>query len=275
MPADLHIHSTASDGTLSPTQVVEESHRVGLAAIAPCDHDTVGGIDEALEAGKRLGVCVLTGVEINTDVGDRDVHILGYRFDPSDAELSRKLSFLKEARHERGEQMVRQLRDLGMEIDIDEVLAHSHDAPLGRPHVAAILVAKGYVPSIEVAFGKYLCRGRPGFVDRMRFSPAQAIALIRAARGIAVIAHPAKVKDPALVESLVDQGLMGVEVYHTQHDAKARKRWRRFAERHRLLITGGSDSHGPEGTTDVAVGSITIDDDDLDRLLAAPAFQVV
>jgi predicted metal-dependent phosphoesterase TrpH len=275
LPADLHIHSTASDGTLSPAQVVEEGARLGLSAIALCDHDTVESVGEALAAGTRLGIPVLTGVEVNTDVGDKDVHILGYRFDPSGGAVAAKLQLLRDGRYRRGEQMVRQLNDAGVELVLEDVLVHAGDGPVGRPHVAAALVDRGYVPSIDSAFGKYLKRGRPGFVERMKFTPAEAMAFIKEAGGIPAIAHPEKVKDDGLVESLVEQGLEGVEVYHTHQDDIARRKWRRFAERHGLLVTGGTDSHGPGGTTDVAIGSVCLPDEDLDRLLAAAAFQAI
>lgn len=271
MPADLHIHSTASDGTLSPTQVVEAASRAGLRAISITDHDTTDGMREAQEAGRRLGIDVISGVEINTEVGSRDVHILGYFYDIDDEAFTGQIRALREGRLVRAQTMVNKLAAVNAKVELEHVLSIAHDAAVGRPHVARALVEAGYVSDLDEAFGRYLGRGKPAFVERMKYPPEEAMALIRRCGGIPVIAHPPLVNDDDLVVRMADSGAMGIEVYHARHKPKHVRRWREFARRRGLLITGGSDSHGPGGVVPVEIGSVTVSDEELDALYEAAA----
>jgi len=177
--ADLHIHSTASDGSLRPAQVVERAHAAGLAAIGIADHDTVDGITEAISAGERLGIEVVPAVEINTDIPGKEAHVLGYFIDIECGGLHKELAKLREARLRRGEKMVANLREVGVPVTMERVLEIADGAPIARPHVARAIVETGAVRSLASAFGRFLIPGAPGYVARYKFSPAEAIRRAR------------------------------------------------------------------------------------------------
>jgi len=249
---DLHLHTTASDGVLSPSGIVRYAAGKGLEAIAITDHDTIDGNQEALDEGKKAGLEVIPGVEISARFDLGSMHILGFFIDIGNRALKERLSLLQETRAKRNPKMVQKLRELGVEISYDEVLRASGGGQVGRPHFACVLLEKGYVRTMQEAFDRYLGRGAPAYVDKFRFNPAEAMDLIRKARGIPVLAHPFTLHLPphqlsALLHELTQWGLMGIEVYYPEHTGDQVSFYKGLAESHGLLVTGGSDYHGIEG----------------------------
>ena len=246
---DLHTHSSYSDGSLSPRQLVELAKKRKLRAIALTDHDTVAGVEEALEAGNELGVEVVPGVEISAQYPPGTMHILGYYVRPVDRKLLEALKKLQQARAARNPQIIERLQALGLEITINEALELSA-GQVGRPHIARALVNKGYVSSIDEAFSLYLKKGAVAYVEKFRFPPEEAIAIIRKAGGIAVLAHPFTLgveksdELSQLARELRDMGLEGIEVFYPDHTEKMAVLYEDVAKRLGLLCTGGSDFHG-------------------------------
>jgi len=261
MPVDLHIHSTASDGTLTPEQIVRQALDKGLTAIAVADHDTTAGVGAAQEAACNRGLDVLPAVEISTQRGGQELHILGYLIDPWEPTLTAALEQARTARLERVREMVRRLQALGLRLSFEEVAASANGAALGRPHVAAALARAGAVQGSQEAFQRYLRRGRPAYVERQKVAPADAIALIRGAGGAAVLAHPGLAQCDGLVSDLVAGGLVGIEAYHVDHTPAQTERYVHLGKTLGLLITGGSDSHGPAGPTPVEIGCVPVPDE--------------
>jgi len=246
---DLHTHSHYSDGSLSPRQLVELAKKRKLRAIALTDHDTVAGVAEALAGGKELGVEVVPGVEMSAQYPPGTMHILGYYLRASHPELLEALTKLQRARAARNPKIIRCLQDLGMEITTAEVLGLS-SGQVGRPHIAKALVNKGYVSSIDEAFSRYLKKGAVAYVEKFRFPPKEAIAMIRRAGGIAVLAHPFTlgIEKPdelwQLVRELAEMGLEGIEVFYPDHTEEMAVIYEDVARRLGLVCTGGSDFHG-------------------------------
>ncbi|SFI29690.1 hypothetical protein SAMN02799624_00192 [Paenibacillus sp. UNC496MF] len=271
--ADLHTHTTASDGLHRPADNVARAKANGLAAVAITDHDTIDGIAEALEAGERLGVTVVPGVEISTVAEGIDVHVLGYYMDWNDAGWRTKLNRLLTLREQRNELIIGKLAELGLPVSWDEVeaeaKAHGKDGgSMGRPHIAAVLVKKGYVGTMQEAFDRYLGQDGAAYANPPRLHPFEALAWIREAGGTSVIAHPGLYHNDALVEAIIAQGAQGIEVFHPDHDAAAEARYLAMAERHGLIATGGSDFHGErQGVVfHGEIGSRTVDVSVLERL---------
>jgi len=246
---DLHLHTTHSDGSLSPGEVLHLAHKAGVTALAVTDHDIVSGIPEAIETGAELGIEVIPGVEISSRVGNSELHILGYFLQWQDPELNQRLATLRASRHRRNPQIVERLRALGLDVTYEEVRALAGTDSVGRPHIARILMDKKYVTSAKDAFDRYLADGRPAYVARELPKPEEAIAWIKAAGGVAVLAHPtwAKVSGEglnALVTTLKAEGLGGIEVHYSTHTKRQTREYLDLAKRLNLLITGGSDFHG-------------------------------
>lgn len=241
--ADLHLHSSYSDGTFSPREVIAHAAALRLSPIALTDHDTVAGIPEALEAGAEMQVEVIPAVELSVHEATREFHILGYFIHWEDAAFQRTLHVLETHRRERLAEMLRRLDRLGVSLALSEVLRIAGKGTVGRLHVARVLRTQGSVKSLEEAFDRFLAQGRPAYVVRAGFTADQAIATIRNAEGIAVLAHPGK-NGLAWLPSLIDAGLQGIEVFHPSHTSDEVFTLTRAATEHRLLITGGSDCHG-------------------------------
>jgi 3',5'-nucleoside bisphosphate phosphatase len=257
--ADLHVHTTASDGTLSPEQVVHEAVQAGLAAIGIADHDAVEGISPALAAGRAAGLVVVPAIEVNTDYGEDELHILGYYIDHQSDMLATHLERLRSERRERVKRMVERLNEVGAKLDLERVYEIAGSGSVGRPHVARALVEAGHVSSMNSAFGKYLVRGAPGYVPRYKLTPSEAIQIIRQAGGVAVLAHPGNSRHDEVIPQLIDAGLEGIEVYHSDHSALQRRHYARIAKNRGLVATGGSDFHGPNMMKMVPIGHVTVD----------------
>ncbi|HZL03933.1 MAG TPA: PHP domain-containing protein [Coriobacteriia bacterium] len=267
MAIDLHTHSTASDGELSPAGVVYAAHAAGLTAIALSDHDSVEGVSEALESGVALGVTVVPAVELSAEhESGLSVHILGYFVDYADPTLLAYLAELRDVRHTRARQMVEELQRDGYEITFDDVMARSDGGAVGRAHVAQALLAADRVASVREAFDTLIGEGRPYYVRKPVPGPAEVVATVRAAGGLAVLAHPAVSATAHLAQGLVGAGLEGLEALHAQHTAAERDEMARLAERLGLVVTGGSDFHG-EMTTDTPIGAGDVPDAVLDVLI--------
>ena len=255
---DLHTHTTASDGSLSPSALVQKAHEIGLAALAVTDHDTIGGLAEADAAAQRLGLDFLPGVELSVEDKDGRFHLLGYGFDPNFPELADKLLDLRRSRAARNTQMADKMAALGLPVTMDDVRdaakKHAEDGEesevIARPHFAQALIAKGIVGSVQEAFDTYLASGKPLYQAKEALTPAEAIALLHRAGGVAVMAHPGLVPlaRPALaarVKSLAgDAGMDGIEAFYSQHSPTDTRFFLDLARTHNLLVTGGSDFHG-------------------------------
>ncbi|OGP82741.1 MAG: hypothetical protein A2Z08_08910 [Deltaproteobacteria bacterium RBG_16_54_11] len=247
---DLHLHTTASDGTMSPAEIVRYAKGKGLRVIAITDHDTIEGLQEGMHEGDKVGLEVIPGVELSADAPRGTMHLLGYYIDPACSELADKLMVLQQARMERNLAIVEKLRGLGIPIELSEVKEAPEHGQIGRPHFAYAMVQKGYAQNIQDAFDRYLGKGRPAYVEKFRFSPEEAMHFIRKAGGITVLAHPFTLKQPqpadfdAFIGELKREGLDGIEVYYPEHSDGQRKLYRDVAQKYGLVISGGSDFHG-------------------------------
>ena len=243
---DLHIHSTASDGRLSPQEVVRKSAGGGLRVIALADHDTVDGVVPALEAARGFpGLRVIPAVEISTDVPNGEVHVLGYFIDYKNPEFVKKIRKFKESRYERGENMVAKLNDLGVNLSMDTVKGIAGESPVGRPHVADALLKEEFVRTYDEAFARYLGYHAPAYVPKTMMTVSEAIDLIHLVRGVAILAHPGTLRHDEYVPDLIEMGLDGIEAYHSQHSKNDVNNYKNMARKFGVIFTGGSDCHGP------------------------------
>ena len=268
MAVDLHIHSTISDGTLTPQQIVQVAQEKGLTAIAIADHDVVAGVEPAMQAARGSGLQVIPAVEISTEHHGSEIHLLGYFIDIESPGLLEKLHKIREARRRRARQIVQKLNKLGVGITVADVAAQAGQGSTGRPHIAAALVKAGYVSSSQEAFARYLTPGRPAYVPRYRLSPSEAVQTITQAGGLAVLAHPSIDNAEKYIDELREEGLGGLEAYHTHHTDAQTRRFLQLADKLGLLVTGGTDSHGPRGPSPVEIGSVPVPDEYAAGLLA-------
>lgn len=276
---DLHLHTTHSDGSLPPSEVLKLAGHAGVAALAITDHDITSGIPEAVAAGQELGIEVIPGVEVSSFDGRSELHILGYFLDWQDPILGTRLATLRASRHRRNPLIIDRLRAAGLEISYDEVRTLAGTESVGRPHIAQVLMQKKYVSSAKEAFDRYLAEGRPAYVARELPTPADAIQWIREAKGIAVLAHPTWVKDNgdglhSCVAILKEAGLDGVEVHYSTHSKAQTASYLEMAQRLDLLITGGSDFHGitkPDIEVGYGRGDLKVNPRLLEPLKAAAA----
>ena len=262
---DLHMHSTRSDGSFAPKDVVAHALSVGASTISLTDHDSVAGVAEATAAGDAVGIGVVPGVELSAQVGKKDVHILGYFIDTEQDDFKAYLKKFQEARIERAEKIVEKLNKMGVHIQMAQVLAKAGEAAVGRPHVADVLVDEGAVFSSNEAFYKYLGYGKPAYQSKYTMTPAEAIEVIHAAGGLASLAHPILYKQDDLIPQFAKVGLDALEVMHIKHDAKTTKRYSQAAEQNGLLKTGGSDCHG-DGRGDAVMGLVKVPVEFLDAM---------
>src|SRR6478735_3875620 len=253
---DLHCHSTASDGLLTPAGLVTYASERGVSTIGLTDHDSTNGVAAAMAIGAELGVSVIAGVELSSEIEGLQAHILGYFIDPSSPSLRREFEWMNRSRRERVGRIVQNLDAAGIPIDLETVMAEAGDGTIGRPHVARVLVANGYAESVSDAFARYLTRGKPGYAISEKITPEGAIQAINRAGGVAVLAHPWSTKDPlGAVKRLAPAGLSGLECYYGEYTSLVRDNLARLAKEYGLIPTGGSDFHGP-GVKSVDLGAV-------------------
>jgi predicted metal-dependent phosphoesterase TrpH len=273
---DLHMHSTASDGSRSPADVVRAAKRADLVAIALTDHDTVAGLADARATGEELGVRIINGVELSAVEGDSETHLLGLHLSDT-AVLERGLTELREMRGRRAARIVQLLQAQGVQVTLDDVLMQAGAGAIGRPHVARALVADGWAVDVRDAFDRYLAAGRPAYVAKDQLGMRDAIARVHAAGGLAVLAHPGATATRERLEALAALGMDGVEVKHPSHSPQDTARIRTLAEQLGLLPSGGSDWHGaPDGPRTIGMMNVPIEwltrqDERVEALRRVPA----
>jgi 3',5'-nucleoside bisphosphate phosphatase len=273
---DLHMHSTASDGSRSPADVVRAAKRADLVAIALTDHDTVAGLAEARATGEELGVRIINGVELSAVEGASETHLLGLHLGDTSV-LERGLTELREMRGRRAARIVELLQAQGVQVTLDDVLMQAGAGAIGRPHVARALVADGWAVDVRDAFDRYLAAGRPAYVAKDQLGMRDAIAMVHAAGGLAVLAHPGTSATRERLEALVALGMDGVEVKHPSHSPQDTARIRTLAEQLGLLPSGGSDWHGaPDGPRTIGMMHVPIEwltrqDERVEALRRVPA----
>jgi 3',5'-nucleoside bisphosphate phosphatase len=261
---DLHLHTTHSDGSFTPTEVIALAHKAGVTALAITDHDITTGILEATLAGQEHGIDVIPGIEISSIIGTSELHILGYFLDHQDARLNERLARLRDSRHRRNPKIIERLQAAGIAITYEEVRALAGTDSVGRPHIARVLMEKGVVASAKEAFDLWLADGRPAYVPRELPTPSDAMQWIREAKGLPVLAHPTWVKPTDgtltdLVRQLKADGLDGVEVHYSTHTPRQTREYLALAKQLDLLVTGGSDFHGlTKPDIDVGIGKGTL-----------------
>jgi len=244
---DLHSHTTASDGTFTPRELVREAVRRGVRVLGVTDHDSTDGIAPALdEAARHPPLEIVPGIEINCDVEGAEVHVLGYYVDYEAAWFQDFCRAQREERRARVARMAARLAELGMPVEVDEVYALVREGSVGRPHVAQVMVDRGYVASVREAFDRYLAAGKPANVPRRRLAPADAVRLIRKAGGVPVFAHPGLSDRDGMIPALIAAGLMGLECYYSAHSTVQTAGYLKLCQDHGLVATGGSDFHGPK-----------------------------
>ncbi len=255
---DLHTHTTASDGRLEPRQLVELAHRIGLRAIAITDHDTVAGLEEGIAAGHEFGVEVIPGIELSTEDNGNDIHMLGYFIDHRNKDFIEILRYFQSIRLERARKIISKLKDLGVEITIDEVIEIAgNSASIGRPHIAQAILNRGYVSDIQEAFDKYIGADSPAYVPKYKLPTVEGTSFLYKAGGIPVIAHPGLSTTPDYVEFLARNGhIRGIEVWHPEHTPEQVMEYYRLAEKYGLIKTGGSDFHGIPGKSKLGQVSV-------------------
>ncbi len=258
---DLHLHTTASDGVMTPTEIVKYAKAKGLRAIAITDHDTIEGLEEGLAEAGKIDLEVIPGIEISAEHSPGSMHLLGYFIDIYHPLLHERLGYLQKARGERNPKMVEKLNQLGIEITYEEVLKASGGGQVGRPHFAQVLMEKKYARNFQEAFERFLRKGAPAYVDKLRFTPKEALHFINEAKGVAVLGHPNTLgmngysELENLLLKLIENGLKGIEVYYPEHSPLEIAKYKNLAERYGLLMTGGTDYHGIEKNgLDIGVG---------------------
>ena len=274
---DLHLHTTYSDGSLPPSEVVALAHKAGVSTLAITDHDITDGITEAMNSGKEQGIEVIPGIEISSRFQDRETHILGYFLNWNHSTFQSWLINLRETRHHRNTQIVENLNRLGLSLSYEDVQATAGSGAIGRPHIAQVLLSKRYVKSAKEAFDRYLADRAPTYVPRELPDAKEAIDWVRSVGGVSVLAHPnwAKEKGEGIqkfCENLKTQGLQGIEVFYSTHTPRQTSDYLEIARRLELLVTGGSDFHGltkPDIEIGIGRGNLKVPEKLVDQLREA------
>ena len=240
---DLHMHTNYSDGQHSPEELIVKIKESGIDIVSITDHDTVNGIEESIEIGKQYGIEVIPGLEISSDIRDREVHILGYFVDPNNQELGEYLKFFRAERVKRAIRITEKLKALGLDLDLDDIMEIAQNSAVGRPHIAKAMVKKRLVSNYFEAFSKYIGNGCPAYERKVHVSPRSAFKIISDAGGLSFIAHPGNLPD-AIMTELIEAGLDGIEVIHPSHLPHQVKHYRGIVDEYFLLESGGSDFHG-------------------------------
>lgn len=270
MITELHCHTTASDGLHSPTDVVRLARQRDVTLLAITDHDTIAAHEEALTAGAALGLRVIPGIEVSSLSPQGEVHVLGYNVRPSDDATINTLNSLRGVREARARGIIDKLAALGIKVPFARVQAMAGDAMIGRPHIARALVEMGAVANTQAAFDLYLAEGKPAFVPHEGLTPAEAVALIHAAHGVAVLAHPALYRGDLalLLDDMLAAGLDGIEAFYPQHTPAQTEQYKAIAKQHHLVLTGGSDFHAVIGDQPISLGTVHVPDECLHDLEA-------
>lgn len=271
MSADLHIHTTFSDGSYRPEEIVDMAEKNDFKTIAISDHDTLDGINPAIDYASNKDIEVIPAIEFSTFEGKAEIHILGYFIDHEDESLRKKVKKIFDSRKIRAQKMVKLLNNQDIDITYNEVKNMAGDDYIGRPHIAKLMIKKGYINEMKDAFtDQYIGNGGKAYVEKYKLSPIEAIDLILKTGGIPVLAHPVFINhgeamDIQDIKKLKENGLLGIEVYHSKHNEKTEKYYKGIAEDLNLLITGGSDFHG-ENSPGVYLGDIRLSNEYIDEL---------
>jgi 3',5'-nucleoside bisphosphate phosphatase len=263
---DLHTHTYYSDGALSPRELVMRAREVGISAISVTDHDSIDAWEESVEAGHEAGVDVISGVELSATLGTKDIHILGYMFDPTNKALQNTLNLFKSERRVRAERIVEKLNDLDLPISFESVLERAGHGAIGRPHIAAALVDQGFTSNYTEAFISYIGDSGPAYEPKYRISPEDAVQIIASAGGISILAHPGWYISEDELLQLIRAGLDGIETVHPAHDAARSAYYRGIASAYFLLESGGSDFHGGKRDDYANFGVFTVPQEILDAM---------
>lgn len=262
---DLHTHTLHSDGALTPCELVTLAHKNGLKTISITDHDSLYALKEASECAKDLGMEIIPGVEISTDIDDKEIHLLAYFIDIENEELQKYLSFFRDERYHRAKRMVQKLQNLGLRISIDDVMAQAKNSAVGRPHIAYAMTDLGIVKNYQEAFERYIGDYGPAFERKIHVSPQSALKLINDSGGLSFIAHPGYMKEHFLM-SLIKAGIDGIEVIHPCHNENQIQFYRGIVNQYCLLESGGSDFHGGKKMDHDNLGKYYISGNQLDAM---------
>jgi len=263
---DLHLHTTASDGTDTPAELVAVCRAAGLTTIGVTDHDTVAGLAEGAAAALAAGLGFVAGIEITAAWRERDIHVLGYFVDTQSSEFAAFLDAQREDRVRRARAIAARLEDLGARLDMEALIARSKGRPVVRPHIASAMVEAGHVASEQDAFDRFLGEGQPAYVPRSGATPADVVRVIRRAGGVSSLAHPGVTKEDGLIPELVAAGLDAIEVYHADHTDADSARYRDLARACGLAVTGGSDYHGARSHHAYGLGLVALPAGDFEAL---------
>ncbi|MDB6057305.1 MAG: hypothetical protein JWO95_1149 [Verrucomicrobiales bacterium] len=268
MFADLHLHTNFSDGTFTPEELADRGQKAGLGAMSLTDHDTVEGCARMAAACAGHGIRFISGTELTAEIEGNEVHLLGYFIDVENPKLLGEMKKYQTVRQSRIHEMVKKLNELNIPLKAETVFKLANCQSPGRPHVGRALVQEGYCANMDEAFDRFLKKHRPAFVPKMRVSALDAIELVHNAGGLAVMAHPGLNRTDELIPSMVDQGLDGIECYHTKHSPSTSEHYLKIAARYNLLVTGGSDCHGYSKGKPL-IGTVKLAGDHLEKLIAA------
>ncbi|MGM0501994.1 MAG: PHP domain-containing protein [Bacillota bacterium] len=256
---DLHLHTTASDGSFTPAELVAAAEEKGLAAIAITDHDTVAGIEAALSVAADKQIKVIPAIELTTYQAGQRIDILGYNIDYKNQDLLEMTERLQNARQIRAKEIIDKLADLGVELNFSKLQELAGATGIGRPHIARLMVEEGYVENMQQAFDDYLEDGGPAYVPKYKLKPREAVNLIKQAGGKAVLAHPGEIDDLELVKQLIQiEGLQGLEAYYSKHSEQETRYYIDLAQENNLFVTGGSDCHGPANEDKYLLGTVDV-----------------